>query len=341
MFGIRKQKSEKKSKEVANLPPEVNSRLDQQIHVMPQRFYIQPKKKHSGLIIIIIVGILLIGGLIGVAIYLNQNLSQNQAPAPVINTNQPVNTNTNLNQNVNTNTNTNTNVNLNTNVNVNTNTNTNTNVNLNTNVNVNTNLNVNTNTNTNTNASQPLPIAADTDRDNLTLAEESLYGTNPEISDSDSDTYTDGAELLNGYDPTRPAVSLVDSGLFSTYNNSFYSIIYPKNWRVQESNSGKTEVLFVSTTGEFVEVLVLDKDQNLSLADWYREQFSQSSLGQLTAVKINGIAGYRTLDNQSYYLMSAANPSKIFLLHYNVGNYTMTNFILTFQVMVKSFNLVP
>ncbi len=62
MFGIRKQKSEKKSKGVANLPPEVNSKLDQQIHVMPQRFYIRPKKKHSGLIIIISVGVLLIGG---------------------------------------------------------------------------------------------------------------------------------------------------------------------------------------------------------------------------------------------------------------------------------------
>src|SRR6266704_2992979 len=45
----------------------------------------------------------------------------------------------------------------------------------------------------------------DSDCDGLTNAEEKLYGTNPNSSDTDGDGYSDGVEVKSGYDPTKPA----------------------------------------------------------------------------------------------------------------------------------------
>lgn len=45
----------------------------------------------------------------------------------------------------------------------------------------------------------------DSDQDGLSNQEEAVYGTNQNVSDSDGDGYTDGAEVKSGYDPTKPA----------------------------------------------------------------------------------------------------------------------------------------
>lgn len=323
-------KKKKKWRKRRTDKPEINPELKEQIHVMPQRFYVKPKSKRSGLLIIVVIGVVLIGGLAAFAFYLNTSLKE--PPSPPVDTNANVNTNINTNVNVNINANVNTNVATTT---VGTNTNINTNVNLNTNAN--TNANVNVNTNVNPDRLAPRPSAPDTDDDGLTLAEESLYGTNPELSDSDGDGYSDGSELLNGYDPIRPAKTLLESGLFANYQHSLYTIIYPQGWEMREQD--EAEVLFVSDVGEFIEVLVIDNVNDLSLRDWYQEQFPQVDLAQTTAVTINNLSGLRHPDNQSYYFMSQQDD-KIFLLTYNIGNFTMTNFATTFQVMVKSFKLL-
>lgn len=332
MFKFGKQKIKKEPS-----APDLDSKLAEQIHVMPKRFYIPTKKKPTFLVIIIIVGVILIGGLASVAYYFYLALKDNQAPVPV-NTNQALNTNqevNNSNQDSNSNQNQNIDVNINANTNTATTTETNANTNVNINVNENINANININTNTDYNFSQPLPSAPDSDQDSLTLAEESLYGTNPEIGDSDGDGYTDGPEIINGYDPTRPALKLSDSGIFNTYNSPQYSIIYPAKWEVKKRD--ESEVLFTSTTGEFVEVLVLPNVNNYSLDRWYKDQFPEINLAQVTSVRINNLIGFRPPDQQNYYLMSENDKSKIFLLTYNTGSFTMTNFETTFQVMVKSF----
>lgn len=334
MFKFKKQKVKKGQP----TQPEIDPQLKEQIHIMPQRFYLPPKKKRTGLVFIIVAGVLLLGSLAAVAVYLNLNLSKSQPKAP-INTNQPAVVNQNQNLNANANLNLNADLDVNTNANIDTDTNINTNIE--TNLNLNLNVNLNTNVNTNVNISQPLPSALDADNDGLTQAEENLYGTDPENSDSDGDGYPDGAELLNGYDPTKPHVSLGASNLFISYNHPLYSIIYPASWNLQQQDEEKNEVLFQADTGEFVEVLVVVNLNNLSLTDWYQQQFPNIDLTQVQQVKVNNLTGLRQPDNQSYYLMKVGDESKIFLVIYNTGNFRQTNFATTFQVMVKSFKLLP
>jgi hypothetical protein len=307
---------------------------------MPQRFYQAPKKSRAGLFLIIVLGLILIGGLAAFAIYLSGNLKINKQAQPDLNSNQneQINTNQPSEPEVPTNQNVNDNINVNSNLNANINENVNINSNINENINLNSNLNLNTNKDP---VITPLPSAPDIDADGLTAAEESLFGTNPELNDTDGDGYSDGAELLNGYDPTKPQLKLSESDLFSTYNHSLYSIIYPKGWEAKARDQQNYEVLFSSATGEFVEILIVENGDNLSLNDWYKKQYPDIDLAQARLVTINNLSGLRHPDNQSYFLTKQGDNQKIFLLMYNTGNIGRTSFNTVFQVMAKSLRLLP
>lgn len=54
-------------------------------------------------------------------------------------------------------------------------------------------------------ASTSTDIKQDTDQDGLTDVEEKTYGTNPNNSDSDGDSYSDGTEIKSGYNPLVPS----------------------------------------------------------------------------------------------------------------------------------------
>jgi len=54
----------------------------------------------------------------------------------------------------------------------------------------------------------------DLDADGLTAAEERFYGTNPEVADTDGDSFKDGDEVRAGYDPLGPGKLDSDSDGF-------------------------------------------------------------------------------------------------------------------------------
>lgn len=311
--------------------PEINTELVDQIHTMPQRFYLAPKKKRSVWPVVIVLVILLLGGLVGFAVYLNQRLNRPQATPPVQTTGDVnVDQRTNINQPPS----------VNANVNLNTDISATTSLNLNTNLNANINANINANLDTNGDGtSEILPSYSDSDNDGLTLAEETLYGTNSISSDTDNDSYTDGSELLNRYDPLAPNKTLAESGLFISYNHPLYSLIYPRGWTLREQDEAKTEVLFMADTGEFVEILIISNINQLSLTDWYDQQFGNLDLA--IEVEINNLVGLRHPNQQSYYLVDSDDLTNIFLLTYNIGDFTEMNFLTTFNVMVQSFKLLP
>ncbi len=60
----------------------------------------------------------------------------------------------------------------------------------------------------------PADDTADPDSDNLTNAEERVYGTDPQKADSDDDGYKDGEEVRSGYNPLGP-------GKFDSDNDGF------------------------------------------------------------------------------------------------------------------------
>ena len=337
MFKLGKNKSAQQARTVS-VTPENEPDVSDSIHVMPKKFYVTTKKSNKGLLIIIIVGVLIIGGLAAAAIFLNLSLTKKQTPIQNLNlnVNSPVNSNVG---NVNTNAGINTNANIGTETEITTSTDnfaTTTDPDLNINANVNVNVGIDPDDDSNPGIEvTPLPSAPDSDSDGLTLEEENLYGTDPVLADSDSDGFTDGSEVLNGYDPARPNQTLVGSGIFTVYTNPLYSINHPAAWQLRQQNNN-TETLFISNTGEFVSIIIIENPDNLPLAEWYSRQYPEINVAQATSLRLNNFSGYRHPDNRIYFLTRNGDNSRVLMINYNVGNFSLTNFATTFNAMVKS-----
>lgn len=183
----------------------------------------------------------------------------------------------------------------------------------------------------------------DTDQDGLTDIEETLvYTTNKNEFDSDGDTYSDKQELINLYNPSGTApIRLIDSGNVNDYINKSkgYSIYYPKKWVYKALDGSENEVLFTSTTGEFIEVLVVDNTKGVTLDQWYKDQFENEeySPSQNVATNKNQLSGLRSPDRKNVYF---SVKDKIFVLTYNTGNKMEADYVVTFEMMVKSFNVI-
>ena len=326
-------------------PDQEDDILSGRIHTMPHKFHVgkgEGGRKNKLLIIAIIVIAIIILGIL--AAFLFQKIINPQAQTNstqnlnVSNNNQNVN-NANQNENKNLNGNLNQNVNQNQNSNQNTNQNNNQNVN---NANQNTNLNANTNSNRNLNfnVNAPLPSSTDSDRDGLTDKEEEELGTNAQKPDSDSDGYSDGLEVASGYNPLGSG-TLTSSSAIKIYTNDDYNytILYPQNWLSQATNNNNKEVLFTADTAEFVEVLVILNPTSLTAKEWYLSQFPELNSQDLTTVTTwEGEEGIISPDGNTVYLGS---NDYLYGITYNTGTKAEANFRKTFEMMYKSFKVLP
>ena len=324
------------------------------IHVMPPKFhkYLAVKKRGIGrfILILVIIFVALAGLAFGAFYYLMPLQKTPVLPKLNLNQVQSIKLNQNLNQvNANQNVNQNTNLNLNQNSNLNTNINVNENANLNANQNVNLNANQNLNQNTNVNVNAAPPVAlnytssVDSDNDQLTDEEEDLYGTEKRKPDTDEDGYLDGQELINLFNPKAAGASLLEtSGLVNKYSNPIfnYEILHPSAWLARPTDQSLSEVIFQSTTGEYIEVLVQDNPDKLDLVQWYLKQSPLADLNQVKRqVTKQGYDELISPDQLTHYLADKNNPDKVYVIAYNIGNKTRVNFLTTFQMMLNSFKL--
>lgn len=295
----------------------IDPKLAEQIHTMPERFYIKPPKKRSSLVLIIGIGIFLILILVGVAFYfvftLNQPIVEppdqvlmvddKQEEEDILINDSEVSATTDLeivevvdededeliDEVV---------------------------------------------------VIEAQELSIDTDGDNLTLAEEQLFKTDVQLADTDEDGFEDGTEVLNGYDPNVVGRTLLETGAFRQYSNEIYSINYPSIWEFREQNIDNTEVLFIAETGEFVEVLILPNINQLSLQDWYTQQFPEFVQIMPIKVKINNVEGILHPDGRNYYLVDSNNLSNIYIITYNIGNFIELKYQTIFRSMANSFKVV-
>lgn len=189
---------------------------------------------------------------------------------------------------------------------------------------------------------QLLLPSEDTDQDGLTDVEETLlYTTNKDEFDSDFDTFSDKQELLNLYNPFGNApILLIDSGNVDEYSNEefAYKVFYPQKWVYKALDGSNREVIFTSTTGEFIEVLVDDNIENLTLEEWYEKQFGREELTKASTVSTHkeALTGIRSFDRRNVYFLV---NNKIYGLIHNIGAKQLIDYGVTFDMMVKSFRV--
>lgn len=204
--------------------------------------------------------------------------------------------------------------------------------------------------------SEPTPVLAqepaipllgiDSDQDGLTDIEERLYSTNAQSADSDSDSFLDGDEIKNMYDPLRGDANRLDvSGLVNIYTNQSYeySLLYPSAWPAKSTDRTDREVMISSSTGEFFTITVQPNPNRLSPVDWYANQAAQagSDTSQLQSFSYETWSGVMTPDSLRVYLTrNDGDPQKqtvMYVLEYHLNTKKELNVITTMQMMLRSF----
>lgn len=215
--------------------------------------------------------------------------------------------------------------------------------------------NTNTNTTANTNAQTSttsgirqfsvktaVPIAEDRDKDQLTDAEEALYGTKVGLPDSDGDGFIDGSEVLRGYSPVDAKKTLRTGGVVLPFQNTSFgwTMDYPAKWVAGSADDSGKSVLFTSDSveGEYVQVVMTDNPQGLKAKEWYVSVFTDADPTALQEVTIAGLSGIVSPDGFTYYL---ADTNNIIGIIYNYGTKNAVSFKTTFQMMVASFVYNP
>lgn len=326
------------------------------VHVMPNKFFKKTasSKQSSPVNLLVFIVIFLVigsGGTYFFRDYIFPNGISFLSSAKVnINSSINENINKNLNTLSNVNTNNNDNVNLNNNINSLGDINLNENRNENRNRNINSNENTNESNNENANESvdigsyiQIIPSAPDRDGDTLTDIEEGLYKTKTAIADTDKDGFWDGQEIANLYDPLKKSAgNLRASGLVKIYNNETYkySVLYPASWKVVPLGGSDQEVTFVSDNKEFIEIAIMDNSEAMTATEWYLKQIPPELVSKTERIWANNFMGIKSLDGLNVYLTPISGDRNfIYSISYMVGSHTHVSFPVTFQMMVRSFDV--
>ncbi len=182
-----------------------------------------------------------------------------------------------------------------------------------------------------------IPRTIDTDGDGLTDREEALFGTDPRDPDTDGDGYDDKIEILSGYNPLEPGETLEEAGLFLTYTNSTYgySVKYPKAWLADSLDSTNKQVLFISDTVEFFEILVVENPLDIPIVDWYRGQSPSLANIQLD---ITVIAGRPAVWSPNGLTLYVGKDGLVYVINYNKGTLDAINWPTVFEYFYKSFS---
>lgn len=181
--------------------------------------------------------------------------------------------------------------------------------------------------------------SVDLDSDSLTDIEEEIFGTDSGNSDTDEDGYYDGQEINNLYNPKGVApVKLIDSGLIAEYTNPTwqYRIYYSINWQVGEVDDKYQQVLFSNISGDYIEVLVFQKDDNESFNDWFANKAVGQKITDLQNFKNRfQEEGQKRQDNLVNYFMRGNN---IYIIIYHPANENgFVSYRQVVQMMVQSF----
>jgi len=176
----------------------------------------------------------------------------------------------------------------------------------------------------------------DTDSDSLTDKEEALLGTNISSPDTDGDTFLDKAELLNSYNPLVAGEKLEASGLFTVYTNPTYGykISHPTKWLSDALDQTNKQVLFISDTEEFFEILIEENPTKKPIVDWYRSQSPTLADVELDVTIVDAAGAVWSPDGLTLYV---GKEGLVYILTYNKGTLEAINWPAIFEYFYKSF----
>lgn len=184
----------------------------------------------------------------------------------------------------------------------------------------------------------PPQLSADPDRDELTEAEEVLYGTNSTMPDSDSDGYLDGHEVVNLYNPAGIAPQrLEDAGLALRYigTDAGLEVLYPRPWRANPEEGGR-RIVFQSPDGDAITLALIANVSAMPFDEWVAVQEDGKDLTAWIGNK-QGRKAFLAGDSAIY--VEAAENSVAVLRYIPAGESGTERYDLTLKMMANSFSV--
>lgn len=183
------------------------------------------------------------------------------------------------------------------------------------------------------------PGGLDSDSDGLSDVEESVFGTDARVPDTDRDGFLDGNEVFHLYNPGATApVRLVDSGLVTPLvSPAGWSIFIPKGWTSTLDTVDGSKSTIRSGQGETYRVELLDNAQGQPLLEWYlAANPGTPSAGPRAITTKGGLEGLLGSDRLDAFF---AWDGKIFKITYDNGTKSFINFRTSFEMMLNSLRL--
>lgn len=185
-----------------------------------------------------------------------------------------------------------------------------------------------------------LGLSTDTDSDDISDLAEQIFKTDPNIADTDQDTYPDGHEVFYLYNPSgKEPMKLIDSGSVKDFSNLVfqYKVYYPADWAVGIVDENSRDVLFSTLTGEHIEVRAIEKETGETFASWFSRYAPQEKMGDLkefsTVFKDKGLV---RSDGLVYYFETA---HRVYIFVYHTTDSYIVNYKVVLTMMARSFRL--
>jgi len=182
----------------------------------------------------------------------------------------------------------------------------------------------------------------DADGDLLTdLEETAVFATNINKSDTDGDGYSDGAEVLNLYNPAGVG-KLADSGLIAEYLNGKYGyvVFYPKSFHLEDQLGGDNVFFFSGVDGS-IQILTQDNPDKEDIKSWYARLVGTpaADITQTVSATKNNLEYIYSPDGLTAYVTLSGGGGKIFVLTYSPEESGAIQFKTVLQIMINSFQL--
>lgn len=154
----------------------------------------------------------------------------------------------------------------------------------------------------------PAPVApvvsaptegVDTDQDSLTDVEEAILGTNPAVSDTDGDGYSDGSEVQNLFNPLSKTASITQLPAIGIQSWQSMTLLVPRAWTFTIAADGSA-TMQTGTAASFA-FTVTANPSHATLNDWLNATVVDASTYRHFTTK-NNLDAAQSPDGLTTYL---------------------------------------
>ncbi len=172
----------------------------------------------------------------------------------------------------------------------------------------------------------------DSDGDGLTNSEETLLGSDPNVTDSDGDGFADGSEVVSGYDPAMAKSALASSANMKTEKIGTVIFAMPNTWKRNPGPAGTT-VIYTGTPAS-INVEMGNFTGASGLLSWLIAQNAGTSVANYTTGdNMNGADVVYSKDRLTAWLLI---ENTVYTLRYSTNGANTLDFGMLFEYMVKS-----